>query len=360
MAHIIADRVNESSTSTSTGPLTLAGAMTGFRAFSAVCAVGDTCYYTLQGVDGTGQPTGEWECGLGTYSSANTLTRTTVTSSSSAGAAVNLSAGTKHVYITMPAVQVKWAREKLTSARTYYVATTGSDSNDGLTVGTPFLTIQKAIDVVGLIDIGANSVTIQLADGTYSGLITVNGPWLGSGTVMLQGNATTPANTLVTSSGITLYVKNGGVLMTQNFKITSTGNFCMLASMTGSISCAIGMDFGACASRQMQADDNGVIRMNSPYTVSASSPIHMQAATGGIIRVSAITVTLSGSPAFATAFASAIQCGNILAIGATFTGSATGKRYNVITNALIDVNGAGATHLPGDVAGTTATGGQYA
>jgi len=61
-------------------------------------SVGDTCYYSIQG-----QTTSEWEVGLGTYSSANTLTRTTVYSSSNAGAAVTFSAGTKNVFITMVA-----------------------------------------------------------------------------------------------------------------------------------------------------------------------------------------------------------------------------------------------------------------
>lgn len=82
MALIIADRVKETSTTTGTGALALAGAMTGFQRFSAKCAVGDTLFYGIQGVDSAGQPTGEWECGIGTYSATNTLTRTTVTSSS--------------------------------------------------------------------------------------------------------------------------------------------------------------------------------------------------------------------------------------------------------------------------------------
>lgn len=105
MALIVADRVKETSTTTGTGAFTLAGAMTGFRAFSAVCAVADTCYYCIQAVDGDGNPTGEWEVGSGTYSAANTLTRTTVLSSST-GSAVNFAAGTKQVWVDLAAAQV--------------------------------------------------------------------------------------------------------------------------------------------------------------------------------------------------------------------------------------------------------------
>jgi hypothetical protein len=99
MAFITADRVLDSSTSTGTGPFVVSGTpAAGYQTFSAVMSVSDTCYYSIQG-----QTTSEWEVGLGTYSSANTLTRTTVYSSSNAGAAVTFSAGTKNVFITMAA-----------------------------------------------------------------------------------------------------------------------------------------------------------------------------------------------------------------------------------------------------------------
>jgi len=99
MAFITADRVLDSSTSTGTGAFVVSGTpAAGYRTFSAVMSVGDTCYYSIQG-----QTTSEWEVGLGTYSSANTLTRTTVYSSSNAGSAVTFSAGTKNVFITMVA-----------------------------------------------------------------------------------------------------------------------------------------------------------------------------------------------------------------------------------------------------------------
>jgi hypothetical protein len=97
MALVVADRISESSTSTGTGAFTLAGAGTGFRAYSAVCSTGDTLYYLIEALDANGNPSGDWEVGLGTYSGANTLTRTTPAASSNAGAAVDFAAGTKRV-----------------------------------------------------------------------------------------------------------------------------------------------------------------------------------------------------------------------------------------------------------------------
>jgi hypothetical protein len=100
MTLITKDRVLETSTSTGAGDFALAGAVLGFRAFSAVCATNDTFYYHIEAIDSGGAPSGEWETGLGTYSAANTLTRTTVSDSSNAGAAVTFSAGTKRVAIS--------------------------------------------------------------------------------------------------------------------------------------------------------------------------------------------------------------------------------------------------------------------
>lgn len=98
MTHIIADRVQETSTTTGTGAFTLAGAVTGFKAFSAVMANGDTCYYAI--VNGA-----EWETGLGTWGTGGILTRTTVIASSNANAAVTFSAGTKSVFMTLLATK---------------------------------------------------------------------------------------------------------------------------------------------------------------------------------------------------------------------------------------------------------------
>jgi len=105
MALIVADRVLESSTTTGSGVLTLAGAVNGdYRAASSVCANGDTFYYYIEGVDTNGNPDGSgWETGLGTWGTGSTLTRTTVHASSNAGSAVSWSAGTRRVAMSLTA-----------------------------------------------------------------------------------------------------------------------------------------------------------------------------------------------------------------------------------------------------------------
>lgn len=99
MAFAVHDRVMETSTTTGTGNLTVAGAVTGFQTFGSRYATNDTFPYFVEGVDAAGSPTGEWESGIGTYNGSNVVARTTVIYSSNGDAAVNFSSGTKRVCV---------------------------------------------------------------------------------------------------------------------------------------------------------------------------------------------------------------------------------------------------------------------
>lgn len=103
---VVADRVKETTTTTGTGTLNLAGAETGFITFVAGVATTSELDYCIVGQAGGGAA-GEWEVGTGvvTDASPDTLTRVTIHASSNAGAAVNFSAGTKDVFLTVPAVR---------------------------------------------------------------------------------------------------------------------------------------------------------------------------------------------------------------------------------------------------------------
>ena len=96
MSLIIADRVKETTITTGTGSLTLAGAEAGFQAFDTVMNTADTCYYRI-----SQQVAGQWETGLGTFTAPSTLARTTP-DDGSAATPVNFTAGTKDVVITFP------------------------------------------------------------------------------------------------------------------------------------------------------------------------------------------------------------------------------------------------------------------
>lgn len=99
MAFKYFDRVKETSTTTGTGALSLAGAVSQFIAFSSVYSNGDTFYYCIADQNGT-----NWEVGLGTYtSSGNLLTRTTVYASSNSGSAVNFTSAALYAFTVLAA-----------------------------------------------------------------------------------------------------------------------------------------------------------------------------------------------------------------------------------------------------------------
>ncbi len=137
MALIVRDRVMESAATTGTGPLTLLGAYTGYRAFSSVCSTSDTLFYSIEALDVNGNPSGDWEVGLGTYSGANTLTRTTPAASSNAGAAVNFSAGTKRVMLNATAGYLADGIKPLES-----IIVACSDETTAITTGTAKVTFR--------------------------------------------------------------------------------------------------------------------------------------------------------------------------------------------------------------------------
>jgi hypothetical protein len=116
MALVLDDRVKETSTTTGTGTLNLSGAVSGFQTFVAGVGDGNTTYYAIVNRDED-----EWETGLGTVTDAttDTLARTTVIASSNSDSAVDFSAGTKDVFVTLPASKVA-----------------SLDTNNNLTIGS--------------------------------------------------------------------------------------------------------------------------------------------------------------------------------------------------------------------------------
>jgi len=95
MALVIADRVQQTGTANTTVSFTLSGAVVGYQDFTAIGNTNTTFYGATDAV-------GNWESGLGTYSSTGpTLTRTTVYASSNSGSAVTFS-GTVNVFCTYP------------------------------------------------------------------------------------------------------------------------------------------------------------------------------------------------------------------------------------------------------------------
>jgi len=134
MALVINDRVKETTTTTGTGAVSLAGAVTGFETFAAGVGNSNTTYYAI-----VHQTANEFEVGLGTLDSdSSDLTRTTVISSSNSDSAVDFAAGTKDVFCTIPASKLIFedASNDVTIGRNLTVTGDLTITGDDLTMNT--------------------------------------------------------------------------------------------------------------------------------------------------------------------------------------------------------------------------------
>lgn len=102
------DRICETTTTTGTGTITLAGAVAGYLRFQDVLSGSSTFYYLIEAVDANGVATGVWETGIGICPTSTTMTRSVVLDdSSSSGTALNLAAGTKRVHLVANAYMLQ-------------------------------------------------------------------------------------------------------------------------------------------------------------------------------------------------------------------------------------------------------------
>ena len=203
--------MKETSTTIGTGTLNLDGAVSKFVGFVAAIGTGNPCYYAI-----VHQSAAEWEVGIGTVTDAapDTLSRTTVLASSNAGALVNFSAGTKDVFVTLPAAYVGYRNIPQLSKSAAYTTvladsgyhilhptadniartfTIDSNANVAYAIGT-------AITFVNQI----NTVTIAITTDTMTFL---PGGGTGSRTLAANGIATalkvSTTGWIITGSGLT-------------------------------------------------------------------------------------------------------------------------------------------------------------
>ena len=151
MAFVLNDRVKQTSTSTGTGTINLTGTETGFETFVTGIGDGNSCFYAIAN-DGTS----EFEVGIGTVTDAatDTLSRTTVISSSNSDNLVNFTAGTKTVFCTYPAKRAPSAAMTATT----YITTHNSTISDTQTIDSGVLA--GPVSVSGKVTVTGNLVVI--------------------------------------------------------------------------------------------------------------------------------------------------------------------------------------------------------
>src|ERR1043166_7516276 len=241
---------------------------------------------------------------------------------------------------------------------TWYVRTDGNDANTGLanTAGGAFLTLQHAVDVVGAINLNGHTATIQVADGTYAAGINRVAPF-NNGNVIVQGNTATPGNCIISTSGTC--ISTVGVNATiQGFKLTSSAGG--LISANASQLTLGAMEYGSASGTQISLINQAGVSLTANYTISGGGVLHGSANRASVISYpSAITVTLTGTPAFSTAFFQMLN-GSVVDMAAnpTFSGAATGNRYLITDTSGFRLNATTPDPeyiVPGDKAGNHAS-----
>lgn len=254
-------------------------------------------------------------------------------------------------------------REVLTANRTYYVRFDGSDTNTGLvdSAGGAFLTIAKATAVAQTIDPAIYTVIIQLQDGTWTTGISVGKAMLANAALLFRGNEGSPTSCVITDVTSVSAIGTGVVVNVSG--VSLNGSLLGVNCVGGAtVNLNTGIVFGSAAtSAHIRVNGPGSnVNMNQPYTITAAGARHLYASPNGYINCFNRVVTLVGTLHFSSMFAFADRGALISTNASTFTGgTVTGKRYDGQTNAVI-YTGGGASHYPGDVAGTVSTGAQYA
>lgn len=260
-------------------------------------------------------------------------------------------------------------RWRLTGSVTVYVdGTNGNANNDGLASGSgnALATLQQAANMVrDSVDLNGQAVTISVADGTYTAGVSMTSGWTGAGTVTFTGNTGTPSNCVISVTSGNCFQFTNNVLATigGGFKLQTTTSGSAVRSETGAVVTISGaMEYGACATNQLHSINGGRIIVAANYTISGGCSVHAAGAgPASLVNIAGLTITLTGTPAWGVAFAQGFNLGNVIASSTcTFSGSATGARYTATLNGVVRVDGAASTYFPGNSAGSTASGGQYA
>lgn len=251
-------------------------------------------------------------------------------------------------------------RTILTGPLTLYTdIISGLDTNDGLTPGTALQSINTAIQIaVDQYDLAGNYITVQNATGQYltTGIQLLNG-CVGRGGIAVD------------FGGSTLYVTNNQAIANfgggcsffaiQNVNVgTATSGYAVIAQVPGYIFIGPNVNLIGAASAGIVASGPGAyVQIGTSLQISGYMPHAWLAAdTGQIVGTDAPSVvTLTGTPHFGS-FASASTCGIIQPFNFSFVGACVGSKYSVSLNGVINTGG---LTLPGSIAGTKVTGGQY-
>lgn len=255
-------------------------------------------------------------------------------------------------------------RTRLTANSNFYVnSSTGNDSTGDGSSGTPWATIQKAIDTIhDGYDLAGFTVQIN-ATGTFSAGAIISGPFVGQKgdtDVFISGSSCTLSLTTTTAG---FNITGGARVKIGSITASSTTNTTIfLANDGGTVVTLTAMSIGAIGSgNHIQAGNGAVVLANATtWAITGNCGRHVYVSTNAVVNIVGTAYTISASLTWSLSFVAADTMGNLEANSCTGLGTAaTGTRYTQNGLSLIWTGGGGASYFPGNAAGTTANSAVY-
>jgi hypothetical protein len=374
MALVLADRVLETTDVAGTGPATLLGSQDGYQTFSVV-GDGNTTYYTIYD-----SAAFEWEVGIGTYDiTDNKLARTTVLSSSNAGALVYFGSGTKDIFLDLPAEAVITSAGDVTGPASAvannfaaFNMTTGKLIKDSGYNASSFATAAQGTLADTAIQPGDLGTAAYLDAGSANGVATLDAggkvptsqiPQMGDLNYQGTWNASTNTPTLTSSAGTKGFYYVVSVAGSTNLNGITDWKVGDWAVFNGSVwekidnTDAVTSVNGFTGTVVLTASDVGAQPAGTYVTsVSATSPVTSSGGTTPTIAMPAATTSVSGyltSTDWNTFNNKSSTTGTVTSVGGTGTVSGISLSGTVTSSGNLTLGGSLDLSAPPAIGGTT-------
>jgi hypothetical protein len=261
-------------------------------------------------------------------------------------------------------------RIRLTQPTTFYVATNGSDNNNGASPSTPFASLTAAYNYVrDRIDGNGFPITIKMADGTYAAAV-LQYPVVGA-SVRIVGDVNDNTKVVISNpNGPALMVLQNASVIFDSILVRAVGagsadytqGGCGIIASASAYVNYTNICFDQCQLFHLYADYNSGLAptgAGQPLTIIGGGAAHMYASNGSAIEGSDANYDILNNPLFTSAFAIATMNSNLGFHNTSFVGTARGSRYAASMNSVINTVTGNVNFLPGDAAGTVASGGIY-
>lgn len=308
-----------------------------------------------------------------------TLTQLTAASSFNGSELLYTVQGGTDAKATSTQLQSYIGRIKMTVSGThYFVRTTGNDNNDGLTVGTAWLTLQHAIDYLSAnVDFCGFQIVVDVGAGSFAGLGVKS--MTGGGNLLINGSgaATTTItggpndglynfgdaityneqmDTVLSINGVTLSpgASGYGLNLVAAGCIVCFGDFLPFNSANVGFGPATGAAIGIFGPSLVLFAQNAGVHLTQGASCAHFFMVENQGQiqTNGVFNCDNVTN-------YTTAFITVGGEGSVFLFNSWATaGNVSGKKFNVFGNSYLDLNGGNVSTVPGSLVGTIASGGE--